>query len=285
MHTRRQTLLLCLAAAAAFAPACAAPDFAAAMAKLEKRSGGRLGAAVRDRNTGAIYGYRQNERFAMCSTFKTLAVSAVLAKADAGKEDLNREIHYGTKDLVIYSPVTQRRIAEGMTLDALCEAAMTQSDNAAANLILASLGGPAAVTAFARSLDDTVTRLDRTEPTLNIVAKGDERDTTSPAAMAGNLEKLLFSDKLSPASRARLADWLARNATGGARIRAGVPATWKVGDKTGSGAFGSTNDVAVLTPPSRAPVIVAAYLTQTGRPSTECEAILAAVGRLVAERI
>lgn len=218
----------------------------------------------------------------MCSTFKALACAAVLARVDAGQEDLERRIRYGAADLLNYAPITKDHTGNvGMTMGDLCAAAITLSDNTAANLIIASLGGPSAVTAFARSLNDPVTRLDRIEGSLNEATPGDPRDTTTPEVMAANLRVLAAGDALSKRSRDRFVTWLVECQTGGAKLRAGVPTTWRVGDKTGSGGHGTTNDVAVMWPPNRAPVIVCVYITETMASSEQVNAIFVAVGQAV----
>jgi len=251
-------------------------------ARLDARSGGRLGVAVVDTGTGQRAGHRVGERFPMCSTFKALACAAVLARVDAGQEDLERRVRYSAADLLSYAPVTKDHAGDvGMTMGELCAAAVTLSDNTAANLILASLGGPSAVTAFARSLGDPITRLDRIEGGLNEATPGDARDTTTPDAMASNLRSLVTGDALSKRSRDQFVTWLVGCQTGDAKLRAGVPATWRVGDKTGSGGHGTTNDVAVMWPPGRAPVIVSVYITDTVASSDEANAMFVAVGRAV----
>ena len=264
-------------------PAAAADTLAAALAGIEAASGGRLGVAVRDAQGTLRLGHRAEERFPLCSTFKLLATAALLARVDAGREDLDRRVRFAPQDLVAYSPVTQGRTGgAGMTLAELCEAAMTQSDNTAGNLILAAIGGPEAVTAYARTIGDAATRLDRTETALNEAAPGDPRDTTTPAAMAADLHGLVLGTRLSAPSRDRLAGWLLANRTGAAKLRAGVPADWRVGDKTGGGGHGSTNDIAVLWPPGRPPLVACVYLTGTEAPFAERNAAIAAVGRLLA---
>lgn len=248
------------------------------LAQIEATSGGRLGVAVDDTATGQRYGHRSDERFPMCSTFKLLACGAVLQRVDAGREDLNRRIRFGAEQLVTYSPVTEHRTdGDGMTLAELCQAALTQSDNTAGNLILASLGGPSAVTAFARSLGDPVTRLDRIETALNEATPGDVRDTTTPDAMAANLRSLVLDGRLSQRSREQLTTWLVANQTGGARLRAGLPTDWRVGDKTGAGALGTTNDIGVLWPSGRKPLIVCVYLTNTQASVDQRNATIASV--------
>lgn len=230
------------------------PDFA----RIEAECGGRLGVAVLDTHNGRRMGHRADERFAMCSTFKLLAGAAVLTRHDAGKEQLDRRIRYDAKDLVTYSPVTGKYVAAGMTLAELCDAAITVSDNTAGNLLLASFGGPEGLTAFTRTLGDSVTRLDRIEPELNEAAPGDPRDTTTPAAMAANIRALVLGDALSAQSREQLKRWLIASKTGDTALRAG----WTVGDKTGSGERGTRNDVGVIWPPGREPVVVSVYLTR-----------------------
>lgn len=251
-------------------------------ARLEARGGGRLGVAVLNTGTGQRAGYRAGERFPMCSTFKALACATVLARVDAGQEDLERRVRYSDADLLSYAPITKDHAGDvGMTVGELCAAAVTMSDNTAANLILASLGGPSAVTAFARSLGDPVTRLDRIEGGLNEATPGDPRDTTTPDAMALNLRVLATGDALSKRSRDQFVTWLVGCQTGDAKLRAGVPATWRVGDKTGSGGHGTTNDVAVMWPPGRAPVIVCVYITDTVASPDKANAIFVAIGQAV----
>ena len=256
---------------------------AADLVKTEAESGGRLGVAALDTLTGARSLHRADERFPMCSTFKVLAAGAVLARVDAGTESLDRRVQFQARDLVEYSPITKDHAGgDGMSVADLCEAALTLSDNTAANLLLAALGGPAGLTAYARSLGDSVTRLDRVEPDLNEAVPGDPRDTTSPAAMLSNLQSLILGNALSAASRDQLSRWLIANRTGDARLRAGLPSGWRVGDKTGSGGRGSTNDIGIMWPPERAPILIAVYLTETSNSDEQRNATIAAVARAVA---
>lgn len=251
-------------------------------AKLEALHGGRLGVFAIDAASGRRIAHRADERFAMCSTFKVLAVSAVLQRVDAGTERLNRHVRYTERDLLEYAPVTKEHLRNGsMTVQALCEAAIEYSDNTAANLLLASLGGPAAVTKFARSMGDEVTRLDRNEPSLNTAVAGDPRDTTTPAAIARDLQLLLTGSVLSPASRQRLRSWLLACRTGTDCLRAGLPSSWRVGDKTGSGQNGTRNDLAAAWPPDAAPIFISAYYTGSRGSSAQRDAVLADVGRIV----
>nr|WP_246165114.1 class A beta-lactamase [Pigmentiphaga aceris] len=259
-----------------------AERFRTEIARIEAASGGRLGVAILDTHDGVFYGHREDERFPMCSTFKFLLAAHVLARVDRKEERLDRRVAVRTVDLVAYSPATQPHAdGEPMSIAALCDASVTLSDNTAANLLLASAGGPAGLTAYLRQLGDAHTRLDRNEPSLNTARPGDPRDTTTPAAMLGSMRKLVLGDALSPASRTQLTRWLVDNKTGDARLRAGIPKGWKVGDKTGSGAYGTNNDIGVIWPSGRDPVLVTAYLTGTVEPVATRERALAEVGKLV----
>jgi len=286
----RRSVLLTIACAASLAPLAGVSakgkrqgGAQSRLEALERRHGGRLGVCILDSGSGDRIGHRADERFPMCSTFKFLAAAQVLSRVDRGEEQLDRRIAYTKDDLVAYSPVTEKRVGAGMTLAELCHATITLSDNTAGNLLLASFGGPAGLTAFARSLGDGETRLDRWETQLNEAVPGDPRDTTTPAAMADNLRKLLLGDVLSPASRKQLADWLIATTTGGKRIRGGLPKEWRVGDKTGTSGKGETNDIAILWPPGRAPLLVTAYYAEsTATPQTN-DSVLAEVGRIAAE--
>lgn len=253
-------------------------------ADIERRVAGRLGVMAFDVATGRRLGYRANERFPMCSTFKWLLVAHVLSRVDLGEERLERRVPYGPSDVLEYAPVTREHVGEGaLSVSALCAAAVEHSDNTAANLLLASVGGPSGLTAYLRRIGDSVTRLDRIEPELNSATPGDPRDTTSPGAMSEDLRRVLLGRALSDASRELLVDWLVGNTTGAAKLRAGLPGHWRVGDKTGMGAHGSTNDVAIVWPAAESPLLVAAYLTESAAPAGERNGALAEVGRLIAE--
>jgi beta-lactamase class A len=232
-----------------------------AFADLEKQhAGSRIGMAVIDLSTNRRVDYRSDERCTMCSTFKVLAVAAVLKRVDENKEKLDRFVPYGEAQLLEYAPVTRAHVKEGgMTLETLCAAAIEQSDNTAANLLLEAIGGPEKWSEFARSLGDKFSRLDHTEPELNIARPGKEDDTTTPAAMAADLQRLLTSDFLAIASRTRLEAWMQQNQTGLKMIRASIPPDWKAGDKTGRSGDGATNDIAVLRPPGGGPIFIAIY--------------------------
>jgi beta-lactamase class A len=252
-----------------------------AFSRLEQKHGGRLGVGILDTGKTKSMAYRGDERFPLCSTFKALAGACVLARVDRKEESLSRRVAYSKDDLVTYSPVTEKHAgSEGMTIAEICDAAITLSDNTAGNLLLDSFGGPAGLTAYLRSLGDPVTRLDRREIELNEAIPGDPRDTTSPLAMAETLRKIILGDTLSTPSREQLIAWLIDCKTGDKRLRAGVPAGWRVGDKTGTGGHNATNDVAVIWPPGRAPLIVTAYYVDANASADERNAVIAEIGRL-----
>jgi beta-lactamase class A len=253
----------------------------AAFAQIEETSGARLGVAVLDTATSERADYRADERFPMCSTFKFLLVSAVLQRVDGHHEALGRALSIPPKPLVFNSPLTEPNAGGTMTIDALCHAALTRSDNTAANLLLETIGGPAAITRFARSLGDTVTRLDRWETTLNEALAGDPRDTTSPRAMAGNLKSVLLGRVLSQNSRDQLTQWMVANLTGLERLRKGLPEGWRAADKTGANGENTSNDIAVFWPTGRPPIIVTAYITQCAGPESKRTEMLAKIGELV----
>jgi beta-lactamase class A len=239
---------------------------------------GRLGVAVLDTGSGGRWRHRADERFAMCSMFKFLLAAAVLKRIDAGEEKADRVIAYGKADLVVWSPVTERHNA--LSITALLDAILRVSDNTAANLLLDTIGGPAGWTNFARTLGDSTSHLDRTEPTLNNADPGDTRDTTSPDAMLENLQTVLLGNVLTLASRQRLIDTMAASTTGTKRLKAGLPRDWRVADKTGSGMHGTYNDIAIILPPGRAPILACAYYAEATRPDPE--SVLAEVGHLIA---
>ena len=256
------------------------------LAAVEFGVGGRLGVAALATGSGQRIDFRSDHRWPMCSTFKLLLAGAVLAKVDAGQERLDRQIAFGKDDLQEYGPIVKNNLAVGkMTIRDLCDAAIRWSDNAAANLLLATIGGPEGVNQFTRSMDDHVTHLDRIEPFLNVVPPGDARDTTSPAAMLLDMKMLLLHDRLQPASRDLLIDWLVRCETGNERLRAGLPSDWRVGDKTGTWSGGSSNDVAMVWPPGRSPLLITAYLANSPASQADQNKALAEVARIVADEL
>lgn len=264
--------------------AAALPAFADdRLRAIEAGTGGRLGVSVAGEGVAPL-AWRADERFPLCSTFKVLAAAGVLA----GPGPLDRELSIRESDLLSYAPVARKAVAERegrMTVEEACAASLVWSDNTAANLQLALIGGPDALTRWLRSQGDTVTRLDRTEPTLNTAIPGDPRDTTTPAAMRGTLARILLGAVLAPDARARLEGWMVGAQTGFKRLRAGLPAGWTVGDKTGSGDNGTFNVVAILRPPGRPPLIAASYLTGATAPPAVCDDAHAEIGRLIARHV
>jgi beta-lactamase class A len=259
----------------------AAQDVSKKLEALERRRGGRLGVAILNTGNSQRIGYRDHERFLMCSTFKLLLVGAVLARVDRGKEQLYRRLVFEQTAVLEYAPITSKHVGPaGMTIAELCQAAIALSDNTAASVLLEHLGGPAVVTAYARELGDSITRLDRIEPDLNVPSADGLSDTTTPAAMLDTLRTLTLGDALSATSRKQLIDWLCETSTGTDLLRAGVPADWRVGDKTGSN-HTQRNDIAILWPPRRKPLLVAAYYENAGIGHDDRAAVLAEVGRLL----
>mgnify|MGYP001591062493 CR=1 FL=1 len=259
-----------------------ADGIAATADAVEARLGGRVGVAVREASTGRNWSRRGDERFALTSTFKALAAAAVSARVDRGEETLDRSIVFSAADLVPYSPATEKRVgAPGMTLAEICEAAITLSDNTAGNLMLDAIGGPEGLDAFLRSIGDTTTRLDRREPDLNTAVPGDPRDTTTPAAIAATLERSILGEALSEASRLRLERWMAADRVGDALLRAGLPKTWAIADKTGAGGHGARAIVAVTRPPAGPPVTIAVFLAETAATMAERNAAIAEIGTAI----
>ena len=255
------------------------------LTQIERENAVRIGVAALDLRDGRRLGHREGERFPMCSTFKLLLAAAVLARSVDNGELMSRRIAIAKEDLVAYSPVTETRLADGMTVAELCEATLQVSDNTAANLLMKQIGGPEAVTAYARLLGDAFTRLDRWETELNSAIPGDERDTTTPQAMLGNLRALFFGGVLPAAQRQRLENWIRGNKTGDERIRAGVPKDWAVGDKTGSGAYGAVNDIGVLWPPSSEPILLTIYTTHDRADAKGRNDVVARVAERVARTL
>ncbi|MFE9683353.1 class A beta-lactamase [Streptomyces sp. NPDC006285] len=262
------------------------PAVVKALAELERAHGARLGVHARNTVTGETVRYRADETFPMCSVFKTLAAAAVLRDLDRRGEFLELRIRYTAQDLEDAggSPVTGRpdNLAGGMTVAALCHAAIAHSDNAAANLLLRELGGPTAVTRFCRSIGDTTTRLDRWEPALNSAEPWRTTDLTSPGAIGRTYGRLVLGDALVPRDRRQLTEWLLANTTSTDRFRAGLPADWALGDKTGTGRYGTTNDVGVAWTPDGAPVVLAVLSTTSDPDAPKDDELVARSAELLA---
>jgi beta-lactamase class A len=284
MRLTRRTLIA--AAPLIASPALAAAPPLAALSDYERASGGRIGVYARNLNSGATLAWRADERFVMCSTFKASAAAATLARVDRGQERLDAVVRYGRGDLLDYAPVAKANLGKGgLSVGELCAGAVELSDNTCANLLLARLGGPSALTAFWRAHGDAVSRLDHNEPVLNRSKPGDPHDTTTPKAMAGNVQRFLLGEVLQPRSRAQLTDWMANCQTGAKRLRGGLPASWRIGDKTGNNGKDAAGDIAMAWPRPDRPIIIAAY-TQGGRPTdAQLETVFAAIGREVGRKL
>ncbi|MFF8566942.1 Exo family class A beta-lactamase [Streptomyces albidoflavus] len=259
------------------------------LAGLERASGARLGVYAYDTESGRTVAYRADELFPMCSVFKTLSSAAVLRDLDRNGEFLSRRIFYTQDDVEQAggAPETGKaeNLANGMTVEELCEVSITASDNCAANLMLRELGGPTAVTRFARSLGDRVTRLDRWEPELNSAEPGRVTDTTSPRAITRTYGRLVLGDALNPRDRRLLTSWLLANTTSGDRFRSGLPEDWALGDKTGAGRYGTNNDAGVTWPPGRPPIVLTVLTAKTEEDATRDDGLVADAARVLAETL
>jgi len=252
---------------------------------LENKSGGKLGLTVVDTSDGTTYSWRGDEKFPLCSTSKVMVVAAILKKSESNTNLLAKKITINKSDMVNYNPITSKYIDSSMTITELSKAALQYSDNAAMNKLLSYLGGPRYATQFARTIGDKAYRLDRNEPGLNTAIPSDGRDTTTPSAMAETLNKLILGNALKKEQKAKLTEWMKGNTTGLNSIKAGLPAEWTVADKTGSGDYGTTNDVAVIWPKNHAPVILTTYFTQPEKDASARKDVLASAAKLIAEAI
>jgi beta-lactamase class A len=274
--------VLCSTLALLASPALAQRAPISAFTDYERDSGGHIGVYAKNLKTGALLSWRAHERFLMCSSFKASLAASVLGRVDRGQARMDELIAYGPADLMEWAPVAKQNLEKGaMSVGDMCAAAVELSDNTCANALLARFGGPPALTAFWRSIGDTVSRLDHNEPELNRTPPGDPRDTTTPAAMSGNLHKLILGTALSPASREHLTNWMLGCKTGDNRLRAGLPKDWRVGDKTGNNGKDAAIDIAVTWSTRGEPVVVCAY-TRGGAPtSRQVDEVFAQIGRYV----
>lgn len=271
--------LIVLAALPSFAEA--GPEEIVASAKrVEQRLDMRVGLTVIDTGDGTVTGYRQDERFAMASTFKALACAAALSRGEAV---LAKKTTIRQADLLPHSPVTEKRVGTSINTRDLCEMTLRTSDNAAANAILKALGGPAEVTGFLRQIGDETTRLDRYEPELNEAKPGDPRDTTTPQAMAETLRRLLLQDALDPQARDKLEEWMAANAVAGGLLRSRLPEGWQIADRSGAGGHGTRGVIALVRPPQGAPLVIAIYMDGRKHPLKVRDAAIAEIGAAIFE--
>ena len=284
MMIDRRTLLAA-ASGLVFSPAFA-EEVPPVLAAYERETGGRIGVYAENLASGTKIAWRADERFVMCSTFKASLAAFVLARVDRGDDRLEDKIAYKSQDLLDYAPVARHNLPEGaMSVSDMCKAMVELSDNTCANLLLARSGGPEALTAFWRASGDTASRLDHYEPELNRSPPGDPHDTTTPAAMAGNLRRFLLGDVLSSGSREHLTGWMVGCKTGNNRLRAGLPKDWKVGDKTGNNGKDASGDIAIAWPDAGGPVLICAY-TQGGKPTPkQFEAVFAEIGRMAGRQL
>ncbi|MBV1939117.1 class A beta-lactamase [Streptomyces sp. BV286] len=264
--------------------AAATAPYTGELKELERKFDARLGVYAIDTGTGREVAYRDGERFGYHSTFKALEAGAVLRKYSLSGMD--KVIRYSSDDLVANSPVTEKHVSTGMTLSELCDAAVRYSDNTAANLLFEALGGPGRLQSELRKLGDKVTQMDRIEPHLSDWVPGETRDTSTPRALAKDLRAYVLGDVLRKRERAQLTTWLKTNTTGNEVIRAGVPAGWVVGDKTGSGSgYGARNDIAVVWPPDSAPIVMAILTNRGKAQDVHDNKLLAEAASVVAETL
>ena len=282
--TRRASLVGLLGSLAAF-PAVTREDDA--VTAYEVVTGGHLGFFAQNVASGATLGWRADERFVMCSTFKASLAALILRRVDQGSEHLDQPIAFSASDIPDwFAPVARANLPRGlMSVGEMCRAAVQQSDNTCATLLLTRVGGPSALTAFWRACGDMVSRLDDPELQLNRTPPGNDRDTTTPRAMAETLRRFILGDVLSTPSRSQLKAWLIGSVTGFDRLRAGLPAGWLVGDKTGNNGEDAAGDVAVAWSKPDRPILICAY-TRGGRPDDrQLRTVFSAIGRTVAKKL
>jgi beta-lactamase class A len=259
----------------------------AAISEYERGSGGHIGVYAENIRTGAKLSWRADERFVMCSTFKASLAACILSRVDRGHDSLETLISYGAADIQDwYAPVAKANLSKGsLSVREMCRAAVAESDNTCATLLLTRVGGPSTLTAFWRMNGDQITRLDDPEPFLNRIPLGDPRDTTTPAAMAQTLRRFVLGRVLSGTSRATFTEWLVGCQTGADRLRAGLPTTWVIGDKTGNNGNDAAGDIAVVWPKANFPIVVCVY-TRGGAPSAQqIESAFAGIGRFVGAQL
>lgn len=250
---------------------------------IEASLSAHIGVFVLDTQNGEYWGYNSNKRFPLTSTFKTIACAKLLYDAEQGKVNPNSTVEIKKADLVSYSPVIEKQVGQSITLDDACFATMTTSDNTAANIILSAVGGPEGVTDFLRQIGDKKTRLDRTEPELNEAKLGDLRDSTTPKAIAGTLNKLLFGSALSEMNQKKLKSWMVNNQVTGNLLRSVLPAGWSIADRSGAGGFGARSITAVVWSEHQSPIIVSIYLAQTEASMAGRNDAIVKIGRSIFE--
>ena len=243
-------------------PSPADPGLTGSLVALERQHNARIGVYAANLQSGRLVTHRDLERFAVCSTFKTYLAARVLQRSERGELALTDTVTVRAADLLPNSPITETRVDQPISLSELCAAAVQRSDNAASNYLLTAIGGPQAITDFARSIGDQETRLDRWETELNAAVPGDPRDTSTPQALGNGNRELVIGNVLGSDARAQLVDWMSTNVT--SSLRPGLPAGWTLADKTGSGDYGTTNDVGVASGPDGQSVVLAVMVRSAG---------------------
>lgn len=252
-----------------------------AISAIEKRIDGRIGVAVLNSSDDQIWHYKGNQKFPLMSTFKTLACSKMLKMSEDGQLNINMEKVVEKNSLVVWSPVTKALVGKAITLAKACEATMLTSDNTAANIVLANIGGPSGVTSFMRLIGDMDTRLDRIEPDLNEAIQGDMRDTTTPKVMVNSLQQIFFGGTISQKASDQLTTWMQKNTISDALLRSVLPEGWYIADRTGAGGNGSRAITAIIWSESHSPIIVAIYVTETELTLSERNQVIAEVGAVI----
>ncbi len=239
-------------------------EIAAKIGRIEGEFAVTVG-AVAIGESGQVVEYNGEARMPYASTMKVFVAAALLASTPVEERETIVRWTQAQLDVAGYSPLTSEHLDDGLTLDALAEAAVRDSDNTAANLVMESLDGPSGVQDFLRALGDPTTVVTEYEPELNAIVPGSDQNTSTPLALATNLKTIFEGDALEQGSRETLLDWMTGNATGDALIRAAAPSGWTVADKSG-GAGGVRNDVAVVTTESGEQIYIA-ILTATKDPA------------------
>ncbi|MFV0575049.1 MAG: class A beta-lactamase [Vibrio sp.] len=249
--------------------------------QVEQELSARVGVTILDVDSGKLWDHNGDQRFPLTSTFKTIACGKLLNDSEDGQLQLTDTVKVRTVDLVTYSPVVEKYVGKQIELQNACQAAMYMSDNTAANIIIKAVGGTEAVTQFARTLGDKVTRLDRFEPELNQGKPNDERDTTTPNMISQDINALLFGSVLSEQSKQQLKEWMVNNQVTGNLLRSVLPDYWHIADRSGAGGYGSRSITAVVWTDNQSPVIISIYLTQTEASMDELNQAIVEIGKAI----
>jgi beta-lactamase class A len=250
----------------------------------EETLSARIGVAVLNVETGALWSFRGDERFPLTSTFKSIACAKLLYDVDQKRTELKNTVAVNRDDLVTYSPVLEAYVEKEIALGDACQATMLTSDNTAANIVIESVGGTESITSFLRDIGDVNTRLDRVEPGLNEALPNDPRDTTTPISMTNTLNELVFGTVLSQDSRVQLIDWMKRNEVTGNLLRSALPAGWEIGDRSGAGGFGARSITAVVWRDKQSPLIVSIYVSQTDASMDQRDLAIVEIGKSIFDR-